>query len=126
MQKVKWNSLMRTSRWPDLTRYFPDSHNDEFAVLIHKITQLSIETGIKIAQNLIPPTDDTVSEAGRSTRGRKLPDFKKMKTSRSSSVPAKVCIRQSTSVTILKFSGGIYQGRGQTHGYCTSCPARYS
>lgn len=69
---------------------FPVAPSDDFAVLINKITQLSIESGIKIAQNLFPPTDDTVSEAGRPTRGRKLPDFKKKKPSRSSSVPTKV------------------------------------
>jgi hypothetical protein len=30
------------------------------AILIQQITQLSIESGIKVAQNLFPPAEDTV------------------------------------------------------------------
>ncbi|KAF9455610.1 hypothetical protein BDZ94DRAFT_1316034 [Collybia nuda] len=51
--------------------------------------ELSIETGVKIAQGIVPPSDDTVSEAGRPIRGRRTVEGKHTKASRSSSVPSK-------------------------------------
>jgi hypothetical protein len=95
MQKVKpiLNMPMRMLIWQKLTRYFPVLGTAKsLAILIHQITQLSVESGIKIAQNLFPPAEDTVSEAGAHYRGRRLPDFKKNLDSRSSSVPSRVCV----------------------------------
>jgi hypothetical protein len=80
MQKVKpiLNMPMRMLIWQRLMRYFPVLGTAKsLAILIHQITQLSVESGIKIAQNLFPPAEDTVLEAGAHYRGRRLPNFKK-------------------------------------------------
>jgi hypothetical protein len=93
MQKVKpiLNMLMRMLIWQKLTRYFSVLGTAKsLAILIQQITQLSVESGIKIAQNLFPPAEDTVSEAGAHYWGRCLPDFKQNLDSRSSSVPLQV------------------------------------